>query len=86
MSSSFKINGKEFKNPIVVFLLMFLLVSATILPLTLVAYLLPYIITILALTVPVHFILRLCGRKGFYNRGEDGSYEWTISTEAFDKH
>ena len=32
---------------------------------------------ILPMTVLLHFILRLCGLRGFYVRDDDGVYKWT---------
>lgn len=88
MTTSIKFNSKEVQNPVVRILVAALVI---ICPVVLVAVfgfvVLPIILGLIVLAfvliVPLHFILRLCGRRGFYVRGGN-SHTWTI-TGAFQR-
>jgi hypothetical protein len=77
MSTSIKFNGKEVQNPVARILIVLIAMFGFVM--------LPIIIGVIALavvlTIPLHFILRLCGRRGFCVR-EGNSHTWT-STGAF---
>lgn len=86
MSTSIKFNGKEVQNPIIRILVVILAIVCVViliaaLGLGAVFIILGLISLTFVLTVPLHFILRLCGRRGFYVR-ECNSHTWTI-TGAF---
>jgi len=89
MRISVKYKGKEIEHPLarilalaVVVISLVVLIAVfglVVLPVTLGIVLLAFI-----LTIPLHFILKLCGRRGFHiQEGDD--HTWTASG-AFKRH
>lgn len=80
---SIKVNGKQIENPVaqlfIVALLIVVLVGLVyflcyvVMPVVVFAICLTLLV--LVLTIPFHFMLRLCGRRGFYIKTENG-YSW----------
>jgi hypothetical protein len=81
MSTSIKFNGKEIDNPIVrivvvLFIFVFIVVIVALFGLMMPLIVLGVVALVAFLTVPLHLILRLCGRRGFYLR-EGSTRTWT---------
>ena len=83
MTTSIKFNGKEVQNPAARILVAVLVIICAVVLVAVFGFvMLPIILGLIALafvlTVPLHFILWLCGRRGFYVR-EGNSHTWTSS-------
>lgn len=90
---SIKLNGEEVKNPVAVLLITILLIAlagafyfaGAFIFVVFIGFLLAlfalFFILVVA-SVPVHFILRACGRKGFFSRN-GGSINWQFDETAF---
>ena len=81
MATSVTFRDKEIRNPflraaVVVFGL------CVVLPFMLVVGL-PFIIIGCLLTLPLHFALLLCGRRGFAQRAPDGTYKYHVELAGF---
>ena len=100
MANSVKINGKEVQNPIlrglvitiavlfvtlIVIFIPFLLVGVLGLSFGIIAAGIGLAILVASLTIPLHFILRLCGRRGFFTR-DGNTYTWAVNANGFTKH
>ncbi len=88
MSNSIKFNGKEVENPVlrvvtVVFVIAFILVLL-FLVLPILGTLLMILAALCLFSVPLHFILRANGRRGFFSSNEN-EFTWTIDKRAFDR-
>ena len=88
MSTSIMFNGKEVRNPITkilvaVLVIIFVIIILATLGFVMITVILGTIALAFVLTVPLHLIFRLCGRRGFYVR-EGNSHTWT-STGAFER-
>lgn len=88
MSTSIKFNGKEVQNPfarvlvallvvVVIAIVLFLLVTVGLIVLPAI------MLGLVVITLPLHIILKLSGRRGFYIR-EGDTHTWTL-TGAFDR-
>lgn len=95
MTTSIKFNGKEVRNPIlrglaitaavlVVVGFPFLLIGIWGLSLGLIAVGVGIAIPIALLTIPLHFILRALGRRGFYTYDER-TLSWEVNSKVFAK-
>ena len=80
MSFSIKFNDKEVQNPVArVLVAGFAIICSIALITTLPFLILLGLIMLIFVTVPLHFILRLCGRRGFYIQEGDDSHTWTTT-------
>lgn len=89
MSVSIKYKGKEIEHPLArmlafAFVTIFLVVLIAVFGFVVLPVTLGIVALVFILTIPLHFILKLCGRRGFYVR-EGNSHTWTASG-AFDRH
>ena len=70
MSTSIKFNGTEVKNPVVRIFAVPAIMGAFFLVMTfgfvMIQMILCFIVLAFIVTVPIHFILRLCGHRGIY--------------------
>lgn len=81
MSTSIKFNDKEVKNPVLRIVVAGFVIICGIVLVVIFGFSLLFVTLGLlglgfVLTVPLHFILRFCGRRGFYVR-EGNNYTWT---------
>jgi ABC-type bacteriocin/lantibiotic exporter with double-glycine peptidase domain len=91
--NSLKINGKEVTNPItkilfisavcaLIGIIVFPIVGTILLTLTVIICIL---VVVAVLSIPLHFILKLCGRKGFSRTSENGGFSWEVTGAGFKK-
>jgi hypothetical protein len=80
MSLSIKLNGKEILGFLARFIALWFFVLLVVIVAVLGAVTVPVlfglVVAFFLLSVPLHFILRLCGRRGFYVRQDDARV-WT---------
>lgn len=88
MRTSIKFMGKKIQNPNVRIIAVVIVVIFAIAIIMCGLVVIPIIIGIIALafilTVPLHFILRCCGRRGLYVF-DGNTHNWTLSG-AFKRH
>lgn len=90
MSTSIKYNGKEVQNPLARRVIMVVLLLALLslgVVFFFVGFALPVIflifLALFVLSIPLHFILRVLGRRGFYANNSNGGFSWIIGTNSF---
>lgn len=80
--SDFTLNGHEIKSLILRNLITWTAVSIGV---AIGAFILLLILLTSIIMVPLHFILKLCGRRGCYVKNVKGGYHWELSG-AFERH
>lgn len=85
--TSIKFNGREIQNPVIKVLVVVALAMccaiAVVFGSVMIPVILGLIVLALVLTIPLHLILRICGRRGFYVR-DGNKHTWT-NTGAFQR-
>lgn len=88
MPDSVKFNGKEVQNPLlrilVVLLAVACLVALLFLVLPILGTLLMILVVLCILSVPLHYVLRAQGRKGFFSRNGN-EFTWSLNKQAFER-
>jgi hypothetical protein len=82
MTPSIKLNGTEVQNPVARILVAMCAIAGVVALVSMLGFMIfPVILGLIMVTfiftLPLHFILRLCGRRGFYIReGNIHSWKW----------
>lgn len=82
------LNGKEIQNPLarVAIILLFVVVAVLGTAVAVLVSVLHLVIAVIEVivTLPVHFVLRLTGRRGFIAKSAN-SYSYKLSASAFER-
>jgi hypothetical protein len=73
---------KEVQNPVLRILIG---ISAIFMVLLGVVLMIISLFIIIPLSIPVHFLLRVCGRAGFTDHHSDGTFSYNVTTAGFHK-
>lgn len=75
-------NGREVQNPILRFIVATVAICFGLLGVLFALLVVALLIVLLPITIPLHFLLRACNRKGFF-RNDQGKATYSVDVQSF---